>query len=302
MAKRRNSISGQFAARLVEMLESPAYRALSLSAHRVVSRLEIELGNHGGNDNGKLPVTKQDFIAYGISNDQVAPAIREAEALGLVKVTQHGRGGNAEHRQPNHFYLTYAHGRDSKARPPTDDWRQIKTIEEAKEIARQARAACDPIAVKHGQRAAHKFRSRSGKPGPGPVRETRTETCKSPVRETRTTGSVRKPGLLSISRGEEQSVAEAGPAVQNPAPTGNLPNVLPTSSRSAPPNGSNGADPHGPIVMPVVTRASMAAAEATLSQWIAECERLPDGDMRKLQLRGVIPALREQIKVVLVMA
>jgi hypothetical protein len=36
--KRSNSIPGQFSARLIEMLESPAWRALSLSAHRVIDR------------------------------------------------------------------------------------------------------------------------------------------------------------------------------------------------------------------------------------------------------------------------
>jgi len=41
----RNSYSGQFAGRLIEMLESPAYRALSLAAHRVLSRIEVELGH-----------------------------------------------------------------------------------------------------------------------------------------------------------------------------------------------------------------------------------------------------------------
>jgi hypothetical protein len=55
--KRRNKISGQFAARLIEMLESPAYRTLSRSALLVISRIEIELAYHGGNDNGQLPVT-----------------------------------------------------------------------------------------------------------------------------------------------------------------------------------------------------------------------------------------------------
>ena len=43
VAKRRNRISGQFAARLIEMLKSPAYRALSASGHKVISRIEIEL-------------------------------------------------------------------------------------------------------------------------------------------------------------------------------------------------------------------------------------------------------------------
>jgi hypothetical protein len=46
--RRRTSIGEQFSARLVRMLESPAYRALSLSAHRVLSRIEVELAHHGG--------------------------------------------------------------------------------------------------------------------------------------------------------------------------------------------------------------------------------------------------------------
>ena len=76
IAKRRNSISGQFAARTIEMLESPAYRVMSRAAHMVISRVEIELGHHGGNDNDNLPDTKYDFIAYGICNDAIAPAVR----------------------------------------------------------------------------------------------------------------------------------------------------------------------------------------------------------------------------------
>jgi hypothetical protein len=137
--KRRNRISGQFSPRLIEMLDSPAYRTLSLSEHRVISRIEIELASHGGNDNGRLPVTKQDFLDYGVSHDQVAPAIREAEALGFIRVMERGRGGNAEHRRPNLFRLTFAQDRDSHREPPTHDWRRIKTFEEALEIAQTAR-------------------------------------------------------------------------------------------------------------------------------------------------------------------
>ena len=201
MSKRRSQISGQFSPRLIEMLESPAYRTLSVSAHRVISRIEIELASHGGNDNGRLPVTKQNFIDYGISNDAVAPALREAEALGFIRVTERGRGGTAEHRQPNRFLLTFAHDRDSRSNPPTHDWRKIKTIEEAEAVAQEARAAKSETAASAGRRAARKNRSRFGKPGPKPVRETRTENAQVPVRETRTTGRVRKPGLLSISPG-----------------------------------------------------------------------------------------------------
>jgi hypothetical protein len=53
---RKNRISGQWSPRPIGMLESPAYRALSLSAHRIMSRIEIELARHGGKDNGRLAV------------------------------------------------------------------------------------------------------------------------------------------------------------------------------------------------------------------------------------------------------
>jgi hypothetical protein len=123
------------------MVESPAYRALSRSARMVMSRIEIELAAHGGNDNGRLPVTTEDFVEYGMHRTSVAPAIREAEALGFIRVTERGRGGNAEHRSPNKFYLTYAQSRDSRRHPPTDEWRRISTLKEAHEIARAARAS-----------------------------------------------------------------------------------------------------------------------------------------------------------------
>ena len=154
---RKNRISGQWSPRPIEMLESPAYRTLSLSAHRVISRIEIELARHGGHDNGRLPVTKQAFIAFGVHNDAVAPAIREAEALGFIRVTERGRGGNSEHRKPNLFRVTFAHGRNSQSEPPKHDWRRIKTIEEAIAVARAARAAKSRTAVSIGKRAARKI-------------------------------------------------------------------------------------------------------------------------------------------------
>ena len=84
--KRRNKIDGQFNARTLKMMESPAYRALSLSARRVMDRICIELMHHGGNDNGKLPVTYEHFVEYGIARHAIAPAIREARMKPLVLV------------------------------------------------------------------------------------------------------------------------------------------------------------------------------------------------------------------------
>jgi hypothetical protein len=134
--RRRNRILGQFSPRTIEMLESPAFQVLSLGGHRVLARLEIELAHHGGNDNGKLPVTFDQFVDYHIHRHAIAPAIRELSALGFIEVVQRGQAGNAEFRCPNLFRLTYRQVGSAK---PTDDWRRFKTVAEAESVADFAR-------------------------------------------------------------------------------------------------------------------------------------------------------------------
>ena len=136
MTSRRTSIGEQFAPHTISMLRSPAWRALSLSARRILDRIEIELADHGGTDNGKLPVTYEDFVRYGIHRHAIRPAIREVIALGLVEITEAGRAGNADWRKPNLFRLTF---RNTKY-APTNEWQKISE-EEAEQIARAARTA-----------------------------------------------------------------------------------------------------------------------------------------------------------------
>jgi hypothetical protein len=133
MTKRKRKIVGQFAYHLRELIEAPAWRVLSLTARRLLDRIEIEYLRHGGQDNGKLPVTFDDFEEYGLHRHAIAPAMRECIALGLLVITQHGSAGNAEHCAPHLFRLPYL--LESTA---DQKWRQIKTIEEAKAIAREA--------------------------------------------------------------------------------------------------------------------------------------------------------------------
>jgi hypothetical protein len=138
-SRKRNRIDGQFNARLIEMMESPAYRVLSLSARRVLDRIAIELAHHGGNDNGKLPVTYEQFMEYGIARHAVAAAIREVEALGFIEVTQHGKPSAGEFRVPNLFRLTCT---NCKSTPdPTHEWRRVPDMETAEALARVARVA-----------------------------------------------------------------------------------------------------------------------------------------------------------------
>lgn len=185
--RRRNKISGQFSAHLVEMVESPAWRVASLSCRRVLDRVEIEHAHHGGNDNGKLPVTFNQFHEYGIHRHSIAPGIREAEALGFLVVTVNGRAGNAEHRTPNLFRLTY---RDAEGLPGdgTHEWRRITTTEEAEQIADAARK----------DKAAKKTKSQCRKM-PVTGADNRHRNGKSPVPETITTGMA-KTITTSISR------------------------------------------------------------------------------------------------------
>jgi hypothetical protein len=133
----KNRISGQFAWRTIEMMESPAFRVLSHSARRILDRLEIEIAHHGGNDNGRLPCTFDHFAEYGIDRHSIAPALREVEALKFIEVTERGRAGNAEYRRPNLFRLTY---RPVGRALATDEWRSIKTEADAKMLGKIARA------------------------------------------------------------------------------------------------------------------------------------------------------------------
>lgn len=169
---RRNRIAEQFSARTISMLESPAFRVLSLSAHRILARLEIELAHHGGQDNGRLPVTYEDFRAYGIDRDAIAPALRECEALGFAEVTKRGRAGNAEFRTPSLYRLTYIYAAGA---PPTHEWRKLDTMEAAVPVARAARIARASRKTKAPRPQVDETENHPGKPRSNPPGKTLIE-------------------------------------------------------------------------------------------------------------------------------
>jgi hypothetical protein len=105
----------------------------------ILARINIEHAHHGGKENGKLPVTFEDFRDYGVCMDAIASGIREVVALGFVRVTKEGRAGNGEWRAPNEFALTHLPTIDNPK--ATEDWKRIKTVEEAERIAKAARNA-----------------------------------------------------------------------------------------------------------------------------------------------------------------
>jgi hypothetical protein len=136
MSRRKSSIKGQWAGITIDMLESPAYRALSLSALRILARLQVELARHGGKDNGRLPVTYEDFEEYGVDRHSISQALALLVALGFIEITEVGRAGNAEWRRPSRYRITFrdAHGGYNG----TDEWRAIDE-EQAKAIVQTVR-------------------------------------------------------------------------------------------------------------------------------------------------------------------
>jgi hypothetical protein len=133
---RRNQIAGGWTQLPREMLESPPWRVLSLSAHRVLDRVSIELRRHGGHHANGLAVTFDDFEEYGIDRHCIGPAIREAVALGLLEIVRQGRSGNAEYRQSTLYRVTYEMAVDHD---PTHEWKRVRTIEQARKLATEAR-------------------------------------------------------------------------------------------------------------------------------------------------------------------
>jgi hypothetical protein len=194
--RRKTSIGGVFAPRLIELISSPAFSALSLSARRVLDRIEVEYASHGGTENGKLPVTFDDFCRFHIHRHCIAPAIREVVALGFVEITQAGRAGNAEYRTPNIFRLTY---RETDYADPTHEWRRINSYEEALLIADAARKSVD--------RNYNYRRTKIRTPVPETTTVSVPENALAPVPETITTPIVRKPSLLTISPSKGRLVA-----------------------------------------------------------------------------------------------
>ena len=84
------------------LLESDAWRSLSINARRLIDFLMIEHMRHGGQQNGRLVAPRRQLCSFGINNgDRVTDAINEAEAAGLISVQRGNR------RRPNTYALTW---------------------------------------------------------------------------------------------------------------------------------------------------------------------------------------------------
>jgi DNA-binding FadR family transcriptional regulator len=151
--RKKTAIAGQFVAHPRQLLASTAMRVLTLSERRALDRIELKHMDHGGAENGKLPVTYADFEKWGVRRDSIAGAIRALEALGLIEITRHGYAGAVEKRAPSLYRLTYlgAWNAGRADATGTHEYQKIKTVEEAELVVVKARKATEPRNVDRGK-------------------------------------------------------------------------------------------------------------------------------------------------------
>lgn len=134
-----------------EMMESPAWRALSVNARKVVDRLIVEHAHHSGRENGHLIVTHDQFKEYGVTRRLIPEAIRESVYMGFVRIEQKGGMSYGGHKHPSRYRLTFYVTKDLA--PATNEWKGVaedKITEWRSGRQRMRRAGVSPGAAVSG--------------------------------------------------------------------------------------------------------------------------------------------------------
>jgi hypothetical protein len=112
-----------------ELLTSPALIAVSGAARSVLDGIMAEQAAHGGKENGNLIVTYDNLVAREIRRGSIRRALIELRAVGLIAITQ-GYRSYGSRMTPSRYRLTWLGTPDGLT--ATNEWRAIKTIEDAR--------------------------------------------------------------------------------------------------------------------------------------------------------------------------
>jgi len=120
-----------------DLIESPAWQALSIHGRRLLDFLMVEHLSHASRENGHLKATYGQLVAIGIGRRFIALALEEVTALGLVSVERGGRCARARDHM-NVYTLTMFGSKRVGARAdyyvePTNEWRTV-TPENVKRV------------------------------------------------------------------------------------------------------------------------------------------------------------------------
>jgi hypothetical protein len=117
-----------------ELLESAAMRSLSVNGRRVLDRIRLEHMAHAGLENGRLKVTWDDFVKFGVGRRFIAGALTEVIVAGIVAITQPGRKAwGRDPGDPTQYRLTYLPvAEPGDFRPPTNEWKSFNAAKATK--------------------------------------------------------------------------------------------------------------------------------------------------------------------------
>jgi hypothetical protein len=101
-----------------DLLESDAWRSLSINARRVLDFLMREHLVHGGKENGELKAPQHQLETFGIGVRYISEAIAQTEELGLVDCRRYGL------KVASTYTLTWLPNHDGT--PPTNRWRAYR--------------------------------------------------------------------------------------------------------------------------------------------------------------------------------
>jgi hypothetical protein len=112
-----------------DLLISAAWLAMSDQCRKLIDALMVEHADHGGVENGNLKAPYDTLEARGMRRGNILNAVLEARALGIVDPTR-GLRLHGSRKAPSMYRLTWLGTPDGLT--PTNEWRAIKTEEEAK--------------------------------------------------------------------------------------------------------------------------------------------------------------------------
>jgi hypothetical protein len=112
-----------------DLLNSPAWLAMSDQCRKLVDALMAEHADHGGQENGNLMAPYNMLQARGMRRGNILNTIVEAEALGIVDPAR-GVRSYGSRKAPSRYRLTWLGTPDGLT--PTNEWKSIETVAEAK--------------------------------------------------------------------------------------------------------------------------------------------------------------------------
>jgi len=120
------------------LMESHAWRCMTLADRLVLDRLMLEHMYHAGKCNGALKCTYNDFEKHGVRRASIRESINRLCALGLIKRTRVGRRGYGDAKgEAAEYELTFYRTRteNNNIVPPSHDWMRFENMEAAQKAA-----------------------------------------------------------------------------------------------------------------------------------------------------------------------